>query len=313
LAAVLVPIVGVSLLTTSEMAMRGLSAGVGLGFFTDPLLWRGLDYLNKNYPNWQKLLELRNSILKGVPTNAQLTITLLRIGEANKAPIPPPPRSDAPPPSRPASIHEDDVANLDASHEEIQNAIHKDPNAPAEPEEPKKKKHHTGERVIGFFKGTTKTGVDTKFGIDKIRANLGSEAARNHLGVIPKDDKIEPMGPVDFKGRYHGSKGWIYVSTNVPTPTISFSYTSSDGTGQEPENAKAKFSVPIQDIRELKKVGGLGWKSKIVVGWATGKTVADGLEIVDCNGNVYKVTAVRLREELFNRLVAMGGQKWDCL
>lgn len=48
-----------------------------------------------------------------------------------------------------------------------------------------------------------------------------------------------------------------------------------------------------------------------MVGWATGKTVADGLEIVDKHGNTYKVTAVRLREELFNRLVAMGGQKWE--
>ena len=69
--------------------------------------------------------------------------------------------------------------------------------------------------------------------------------------------------------------------------------------------------MPVADITELKKVGGLGWKAKIVVGWATGKTVADGLEIVDKSGERHKVTAVRLREELFNRLVAMGGQKWE--
>lgn len=31
----------------------------GFGFFSDPLLWRGLDWLNKTYPNWQKLLEIR--------------------------------------------------------------------------------------------------------------------------------------------------------------------------------------------------------------------------------------------------------------
>ena len=116
---------------------------------------------------------------------------------------------------------------------------------------------------------------------------------------------------MDFKGRYKGTKGWIYISTNVDVPTVSFSSKSSDGTGLEPEKASAKFSVPIADIRELKKVGGLGWKAKIVVGWATGKTVADGLEIVDKTGETHKVTAVKLREELFNRLVAMGGQKWE--
>lgn len=59
LASVLAAGLAVSLFTTSAMVMKGTTAGIGLGFFTDPLLWRGLDYLNKNYPNWQKLLEIR--------------------------------------------------------------------------------------------------------------------------------------------------------------------------------------------------------------------------------------------------------------
>lgn len=260
-------------------------------------------------------LILNSSILKGVPTNAQLTVTLLRIGEANKAPLPPPPRSDQPPPSRPASLNGDDL-NLDASNEEIHAAIHKDDaQKAAEAEqaahaEKPKRKH--GEHILGFFKGTTKTGVETKFGIDKARAKvLGSEHAKDHLGVLPKNNETETSGPVDFKGRYKGTKGWIYISTNTSIPTVSFSSSSTDSTGQAPEKAGAKFSVPIQDITELKKVGGLGWKAKIVVGWATGKTVADGLEITNRQGEYYKLTAIRLREELFNRLVAMGGQKWE--
>jgi len=76
--------------------MNGLF--IGFGFFADPIIRRMLSYLNREFPNWQKLLEIRNSLLKGVPTNAQLTITLLRIGEANKAPLPPPPYSSLPPP-----------------------------------------------------------------------------------------------------------------------------------------------------------------------------------------------------------------------
>ena len=257
----------------------------------------------------------RSTILKGVPTNAQLTITLLRIGEANKAPIPPPPRSDQPPSSKPASINGDDLA-LDASNEEIHEAIHKDADQKAAEEqaehhEEEKKKHKHGQHILGFFKGTTKTGVEAKFGIDKARAVAGSRNAKDHLGVLPRTSDQEVSGPVDFKGRYQGTKGWIYISTNVDVPTVSFSSKSSDGTGLEPEKTSAKFSVPVADIRELKKVGGLGWKAKIVVGWATGKTVADGLEIVDKQGKTYKVTAVKLREELFNRLVAMGGQKWE--
>ncbi|KAL8692949.1 MAG: hypothetical protein Q9218_002126 [Villophora microphyllina] len=327
LASVLVPGVAVSLLTTSAMFMRMTTFGVGVGFFSDPLIWRGLDWLNRNYPNWQKLLEIRNSILKGVPTNAQLTITLLRVGEANRAPLPPPPSSDQPPPDKPKSLNGDELP-LDASKDEIHSAIHEDP---AEKEAAAaaaaaaattagadgKPKHKHGAHILGFFKGTTKGGVETKLGLDKVRAKVGSTHAKNHLGVLPKPDEIGPSGPVDFKGRYKGHKGWINISTAAAVPCVSWSKEASDGTGGAVENTIDKhhknvaFNVPIHEIQELKKVGGLGWKAKIVVGWATGKTVADGLEIVDKAGNTWKLTAILYREELFNRLIAIGGQKWE--
>jgi len=63
--------------------------------------------------------------------------------------------------------------------------------------------------------------------------------------------------------------------------------------------------------QEIKKVGGLGWKTKLVVGWATSREIADGLIIVDKDGNIKQLTAIALREELFNRLVAMGSQMWE--
>jgi hypothetical protein len=58
-------------------------------------------------------------------------------------------------------------------------------------------------------------------------------------------------------------------------------------------------------------VGGLGWKTKLVVGWATSRDIADGLLIVDKQGNQKQLTAIVLREELFNRLVALGAQMWE--
>lgn len=249
--------------------------------------------------------------MKGIPTNAQLTITLLRIGEANKAPLPPPPSSDQPPSSRPKSLNGDDL-DLDASNEEIHNAIHQDPSekAASEVAESEKPKHRHGEHILGFFKGTTKTGVETKFGIDKVKAIIGSTHARNHLGILPKSSEQIPSGPVDFKARYQGHKGWIYISTTDTLPFVSFSRTASDVISGA-QVVDPIFNIPIRDIKELKKIGGLGWKAKLVVGWATGKTVADGLEITDGEGQVWRLTAIRLREELFNRLVAMGDQKWE--
>ena len=58
----LAPAIAISLLTTSAMFMKMNTLIVGAGFFGDPLIWRGLDWLNKNYPDWQKLLELRKCV-----------------------------------------------------------------------------------------------------------------------------------------------------------------------------------------------------------------------------------------------------------
>ena len=204
---------------------------------------------------------------------------------------------------------------LDASNEDIHKAIHQDPNEQAANEqavEAAKPKHHHGQHILGFFKGTAKTSIETKLGVDKVRAKVGSNHAKKHLGVLEKPGEEVVSGPVDFKARYQGHKGWVYISTTATVPSVSFSRNPSDGTGHY-ENKNAAFCIPVEDIRELKKIGGLGWKAKIVVGWATGRTVADGLEIVDKSGTTWKLTAIQLREELFNRLIAMGRQKWESL
>ena len=225
--------IAVSLLTTPAIFIKVSSFFIGFGFFGDPLIWRGLDFLNKKYPNWQKLLEIRNSLLKGVPTNAQLTITLLRIGEANKAPLPPPPSSDQPPPHKAASINGDDIGTLDASHDELHSAIHESPEDAAAREastedSQKQEKHKHGSRILGFFKGTTKAGVNSKLSLDVARAKVArSKHARNHLGVLPKPGETNPTGPVEFRARYQGHKGWVFISTNNNLGSSTLSFTRS--------------------------------------------------------------------------------------
>jgi hypothetical protein len=49
----------------------------------------------------------------------------------------------------------------------------------------------------------------------------------------------------------------------------------------------------------------------MVVGWATDREIADGILIIDKNGDQKLLTAIALREELFNRLVAMGHHMWE--
>lgn len=317
------------------MFMKGVTFGVGFGFFGDPVIQRGLELLNRKFPNWQKLLELRNTVLKGVPTNAQLTITLLRIGEANKAPLPPPPHIADPPPEEPAEISEQDLRTtgadypLNATQEELDEAMAHDPTTAHETsgsdiDASKNSKHgKKGSKILGFFKGTVKGGVETAIGTDKVKAAAGSHHAKNRLGAVPKKNADLTSGPVEFKSRYQGRKGHVYITTKATIPCIAF---STDNTIEkigtaEREDLHPLWSVPVGDIRELRKVGGYGWKAKLVIGWAMGREVADGLEIVmrekptekgEKAVDKIKVTAMPLRDELFNRLVSMGGQKWEC-
>jgi hypothetical protein len=74
---------------------------------------------------------------------------------------------------------------------------------------------------------------------------------------------------------------------------------------------KPVWSVPVADVAEIRKIGGYGWKAKLVVGWSMEREVKDGLVIRTVAGEEHKITAVPLRDELFNRLVAVGGQKWE--
>jgi hypothetical protein len=261
-------------------------------------------------PSCFSALELMflSSLLKGIPTNAQLTITLLRIGEASKAPLPPPPSQyvSAPPTHTAKPLDPDDIP-LGASQSEVEDTIH--PDAPptgttTEEEQKPEQKGSKAKKLLSFFKGTTKTGVNTALSTDPIKASAGSKTAQNRLGAVPPASADPPSsGPVTFPCRYHGKKGVLYIITSASSPCVSFSY--------EKHQDKPEFVIAIPEIREIKKVGGLGWKSKLVVGWSMDRNVIDGIEIVDKDGKERLLTAVHLRDELFNRLVAMGGQKWE--
>ncbi|KAF1983738.1 hypothetical protein K402DRAFT_382549 [Aulographum hederae CBS 113979] len=325
LAAVIVPLLAISFFITPYMFIKGITFGVGFGFFGDPVIQPGLEWLNRTIPNWQKLLELRNTLLKGVPTNAQLTITLLRIGEANKAPLPPVPRIHTPPLMESAEVTDDHLRSvgadkpLNATQEELDAAMAPDhtiahQTGGSDIDASKDAKHgKKGSKLLGFFKHTTKMTVETAIGADRLKAKAGSTPAKDRLGVIPNPKTNLLSGPIDFKSRYHGKKGHVYLTTKATIPCVAYSTDSTiEKIGTvEREDLHPIWSIPIGDIRELKKIGGYGWKAKLVIGWALDKEISDGLEIVDKKGQTWKITACPLRDELFNRLCAMGGQKWE--
>ena len=134
-----------------------------------------------------------------------------------------------------------------------------------------------------------------------LKRKAGSAPAKNRLGVVPKPSS-----------RYHGQKGHVYITTKVTIPYVAFwtNSTIENIDTVEWEDLHPIWSIPIGDITELKKVGGYEWKAKLVVGWALDSEVVDGLEIFYRRGNSWKVTAMTLRDGLFNHLIAMGSQKW---
>ncbi|KAK6720845.1 hypothetical protein SNK05_003938 [Fusarium graminearum] len=303
---VLVPMLLGSYFTSPYMAMKGMGFGAGFGFFGDPIITPALNFVNRTYPRWEKYVELRNTILRGVPTNAQLAITLLRIGEKNKAPLPPPPTSDVPPPTVPHETAGEGLEHLEGvSQAEIAAAVQPDPNILNEDDEndEEKSKHKKSHRIMNFIRTTAKGGVTTALAADKAKAKAGAPHAKNRLGVVKGEQPNPITGPIRFPARYKGKKGHAYITATATTPAVSWTI--------ELEDLKPAWTVSIGEIDELKKMGGLGWKSKIIVGWAMGSEIVDGLIIKTKDGQEHHLTAVSMRDQLFNRLISMGSQMWE--
>ncbi|KAH7305979.1 hypothetical protein B0I35DRAFT_111005 [Stachybotrys elegans] len=302
LAGVLLPVLIGSCFLTSYMMMKAAGFGAGFAFFGDPIITPTTALLNRTYPRWEKYVELRNTILRGVPTNAQLTVTLLRIGERNQAPIPPPPSSDVPPPVVPYENAGENIEHFDgATEEEIHEAIQPVPDTHGS--DGAQEKPNKGHRIMKFFKGTTKGGIQTLLTADKAKAAAGGRHAKNRKGVVRSMNYKPETGPVSFPARFKGQKGFVYITATATSPALSWT--------ADIEHMKPAWSVPIGQIEQLRKVGGLGWKSKLVVGWAMKREIMDGLVVKTRMGEEYHLTAISTRDELFNRLIAMGDQMWE--
>ncbi|KAL6405906.1 hypothetical protein AUP68_10790 [Ilyonectria robusta] len=306
LASVMLPILLGSFFTSSYIAFKTMGFVCGFLFFGGPLITRGVEILERSYPRWAKYVELCNTILKGVPTNAQLAITLLRIGERNKAPLPPPPDSDVPPPVVPHDTAGQDLDHLGATNDEIEEAVQPGP-VPGELEEQEaedKKTHKKSHRIMNIIRGTTKGGVRAAFAADKAKAKAGANHAKNRLGVIQDAEFNPATGPIQFPARHKGKQGHAYIITTATTPSIGW-------TADIDDVKKAGWVVALGEITELQKLGGLGWKSKMIVGWATGREIVDGLTIKAEDGRELHLTAVVMRDQLFNRLISIGNQMWE--
>ncbi|KAM0206231.1 hypothetical protein ACHAPA_012369 [Fusarium lateritium] len=261
---------------------------------------------------------------KGVPTDCQLTITLLREGERKKMPLLPPPSSVGPP-THDHPFLDDGILGaslgdcpLGATKGEIQATVERDEETiedtggddheHCKPGSGGKKRS----RLLSIIKPVAQAAARTVIGVDKLRAKAGSESAKNRVGVASPREDPPIAGPVEFTCRWHGERGFVYVTTDTVSPSLCFSKRSSVGDldKEKYQEVQPVWVIPISQITVINKYSGYGAKAKLLAGWALEDVIADGMEIIDSEGKSFLVTAMERRDELFNRLCSIGDQKW---
>lgn len=190
-------------------------------------------------------------------------------------------------------------------------------------------KHPKLSKLINGLKSNIKGAVHVKSGIDHVRAKTtNSASAKEKVGVLVPKRKFIYAGPSEFNARYQGKSGWIYI---INTPHTKSDPTTISGRNEiynktnlnqdkiifntqvQGNTADPILEVRLDDIVRLKRVKA---SPGMLVGKATemssDKEVLDSVEIeVRGREEPIKFTAVLERDELFNRLVAVGGQRWE--
>ncbi|KAJ5667787.1 uncharacterized protein N7477_006357 [Penicillium maclennaniae] len=288
---------------SSYWIIKGIGFTIGLGFFGDPIFVYTLDMLNQKVPKWQDHLDIQKTLLKGVPTNAQLTLTLLRIGEINSSPLPPPPSAEdnerAWPirkKSKPTSTSQSsDLASLNSPSTTSLGTLNNEPLPPPKP------KRRWVFKLLKFVRRTIATAIRGHIAMDRAMAIAGSAHTKNLLTMLQKRGFVsKPFGPLKFDAKFERKRGAAVIDSSKEPPRSSR------------KEKSVLFQIPVTDIRELKKTEGLGWKGKLIVELTAGsKEAADGLVVGGKDGQSFHLTGMRSRNQLFNRLVAIDAQFWE--
>ncbi|OGE50047.1 hypothetical protein PENARI_c018G11885 [Penicillium arizonense] len=316
LASIFVLISAVVPFTSSYWIIKLVGFTLGLGFFGDPVFTHTVDLLNRKVPNWKDQLDLQKTLLAGVPTNAQLTLTLLRIGEINSTPLPPPPTPEdndrAWPIRRKKSQPTSSELTAQGSSTSLQ-STNSDMSLP----ETKPKKRMVF-RILKFFRLTIATAIKGHIAFDRAMAIAGSAHTKNLIDMLQKRHfAATPYGPLKFDAKYERKRGAAVIDSSKEPPILYFTTYQSSGLDDLRIESRKKgsvlFQIPVTEIKELKKTEGLGWKGKLIVELTAGsKEAADGLVIAgDELGQSYHLTGMRSRNQLFNRLVAIDAQFWE--
>ncbi|ODH51623.1 hypothetical protein GX48_02293 [Paracoccidioides brasiliensis] len=272
----------VILLTPSYIFIKTGTYLAGLGFFGDPIISKATELLDRKPRNpTQAKGEGGNLIFRVVPTNAQLTLTIFRIGEACGYPVPAPPVSLKSKTSESVSIAEEELPQefLDADI---------NPQPPEDSSETGEESPAKAEREKKSWEEPPRPELKQSLLMISPKAALGSMASKQNLGILRKKrQSSQSTSPTTFRARYKGQKGGIIIASRPSTEPLMLYFTTEPGQQSKDisiEEGKKKgtilFSISINEIQVLKKISVLGWTEKLLVGWSEpNKEVVDGLVI----------------------------------
>lgn len=313
--------------TSSYWIIKLVGFVLGLGFFGDPIFAWTMHILNTKFPAWQDQLDLQKydpvlftwayiltpvrTLLEGVPTNAQLTLTLLRIGEINSSPLPPPPTSADSEPAWPIRRSKS-KPTLSSPTDTLSTTPQSNPFPPPD----QKPKRRWVFKVLKFVRSTIATAIKGHIAVDRAMAIAGSAHTKNLIGMLQQRKFAStPFGPLKFDAKFERKRGAAVIDSSKEPPILYFTTYQSAGLDDLRIESRKKgsilFQIPVTQIRELKKTEGLGWKGRLIVELTAGsKEAADGLVVIG-DGETFHLTGMRSRNQLFNRLVAIDAQFWE--
>ncbi|KAJ5776676.1 uncharacterized protein N7511_001687 [Penicillium nucicola] len=256
------------------------------------------------------------TLLVGVPTNAQLTLTLLRIGEINSTPLPPPPTPGDNDRVWPLRRKKSQPTSTELATQGSSTSLQSTNSDMSLPDAKPKKK--TIFRILKFFRRTIAIAIKSHIAFDRAIAIAGSAHTKNLIDMLQnRHFAATPYGPLKFDAKYERKRGAAVIDSSKEPPILYFTTYQSSGLDDLRIESRKKgsvlFQIPVTEIKELKKTEGLGWKGKLIVELTAGsKEAADGLVIGgDELGQTYHLTGMRSRNQLFNRLVAIDAQFWE--
>jgi hypothetical protein len=288
-----------SLFIPSYWLIKSTTFLFGLLFFGGPLFQRSFAWMSYRFPHWKEEFDINQTLLKDVPTNAQLTLTLLRLGEMTSSPLPPPPGPLEKFPSttksreKPLVIPPAEALVLDASGLPFPGIL----------------------KLVRFTIGV---GIGLRQAFHRAIAVAGMPHPPHLIGLLRKRGWVSAaVGPLKFRAQFDHQRGTAVIDSSLEPPVLYFT-THQPSRVQDlrlshQHKGSILFRIPVPDIAELKKTEELGWKQKLILEVTGGvRYSVDGLMVCGKESDqCFHLMAMKERDQLFNRLVAMGAQFWE--